>query len=374
MALSKTEVSELYVSIFGRASEGEGNKYWQGQSSMVAAANAMLASDPAKAYFGETLEDNQAFIEFIYENTLNKTIEDDPEGIKYWVDLLEGGASKGEIVSSLINAIQSYAPGAENYDENDLATVNAFNQFENRVEISNYMADTVYYTPDDYETSTAFNGDLVVTYDDTLLDSFKSSIDDMATEKEESTDDSLDGDNPFFHKSLVTNDDVAFYFLSDSLLFEAGIDSGESWMSLSTYTYTGNSFTQTSVGSNEIITINVSDLSVGATVSDPYGTYSLTSVDDFESNGSWNWNLYDMSASEYLYYMQQADTASITISYNGLKANEYYDLYNPTTNETLGKAYAYEEKLYIVEMEDGAYELSISDGSTTQSYYLGEIA
>lgn len=29
MALTKTQVSELYVAIFGRASEREGNKYWQ---------------------------------------------------------------------------------------------------------------------------------------------------------------------------------------------------------------------------------------------------------------------------------------------------------------------------------------------------------
>jgi hypothetical protein len=29
MALTKTQVSQLYVSIFGRASEGEGNTFWQ---------------------------------------------------------------------------------------------------------------------------------------------------------------------------------------------------------------------------------------------------------------------------------------------------------------------------------------------------------
>ncbi|MDT8378916.1 MAG: hypothetical protein RQ739_08485, partial [Desulfotignum sp.] len=45
------------------------------------------------------------------------------------------------------------------------ATVAAYRQFTNRVEISNYMADNVWDTPDDWETSTSFNHGLVVTDD-----------------------------------------------------------------------------------------------------------------------------------------------------------------------------------------------------------------
>ena len=72
--LTQTQVSQLYVSIFGRASEGEGNTYWQTtQDDMVVAADTMLATGAAKDYFGATLDDDQAFIEFIYENTLGKT-------------------------------------------------------------------------------------------------------------------------------------------------------------------------------------------------------------------------------------------------------------------------------------------------------------
>ena len=54
MALAKTEVSELYVSIFNRASEEEGNTHWQtNQPDMVSTANVMLATDAAKTYFGD---------------------------------------------------------------------------------------------------------------------------------------------------------------------------------------------------------------------------------------------------------------------------------------------------------------------------------
>jgi hypothetical protein len=87
-ALTKTEVSQLYVAIFGRASEGEGNSYWQTIGlDMAATANVMLKTDAAKDYFGANLNSNQAFIEHIYLNTLNKTLAEDSNGIAYWVGL-----------------------------------------------------------------------------------------------------------------------------------------------------------------------------------------------------------------------------------------------------------------------------------------------
>ena len=68
MALTQTEVSELYVAIFNRASEGKGNIYWQtNQPDMATTATAMLNTDDAKAYFGSSLDTDQAFIELIYK-------------------------------------------------------------------------------------------------------------------------------------------------------------------------------------------------------------------------------------------------------------------------------------------------------------------
>jgi uncharacterized protein (TIGR02145 family) len=163
--LTKTQVSQLYVSIFGRASEGEGNAYWQSQSDMATAASAMLDTDAAKNYFGANLNTNQAFIEHIYLNTLNKTISDDFDGISYWVNMLNAGTSRGEAVATLIRAINDYAPGGPNYDPDDTATVAAYNQFMNRVVVSNYIAENVYTAPDDWETSTSFSHGMVVTDD-----------------------------------------------------------------------------------------------------------------------------------------------------------------------------------------------------------------
>jgi len=170
-AQTKTEISELYVSILNRASEGEGNRYWQtNQENMVNTANVMLKTDDAKSYFGTSLNSNQAFIEHVYKNTLNKTFSDDPDGINYWVNELKSGKSRGEVVVALINAVLSYK------DSTDSLTQNAYNQFINRVTVSDYMADTVEKAPSDYATSTSFSHDLVVTSDSSTVTTAKESI------------------------------------------------------------------------------------------------------------------------------------------------------------------------------------------------------
>ncbi len=137
--LTQTQVSQLYVSIFGRASEGEGNAYWcSNQDNMVTAANTMLNTEPAKAYFGETLNNNQALIEFIYLNTLGKTYEDDPDGVDYWVSELRNGKSKGQVITTLINAAIDPA----------YTGVPAQDQFLNKVTVCNYVADMISTCPD----------------------------------------------------------------------------------------------------------------------------------------------------------------------------------------------------------------------------------
>ncbi|MEA2120095.1 beta strand repeat-containing protein [Halovibrio sp. HP20-50] len=172
MALTKTQVSELYVAIFNRASEGAGNSYWQGLDlSAAATATAMLETPDAQEYFGDTLTDNQAFIEQIYANTLNKTAADDPEGIAYWVDLLESGMSRGQVASELVKAVAQY----ENSE--DPATAQAYAQFTNRVAVSDYTADNLQEAPADYQTSLNFGAGLTVTSDASTVTSAQESVD-----------------------------------------------------------------------------------------------------------------------------------------------------------------------------------------------------
>jgi hypothetical protein len=170
--LSELAVSQLYVSIFNRASEGEGNQYWRTlKLDMATTADVMLETDAAKQYFGASLHSNQAFIEHIYLNTLNKTLSDDPDGIAHWIGLLDSGMTRGQVVSSLVSVINDYAPDGAYYDPDDAVTAAAYNQFLNRVVISSYMAYTVQNTPVDWETSTSFSHGLTVTdASETILD------------------------------------------------------------------------------------------------------------------------------------------------------------------------------------------------------------
>lgn len=133
MALTQTQVSQLYVSIFGRASEGEGNKYWATNGKdMASTANTMLATDAAKAYFGDSLKSNDAFIKHIYKNTLGKEPTDDAAGIKFWVDMLASGKSRGEVVATMIWAAQQ---------ENNKGV--AQDMFNNKVKVSDYVAKNI---------------------------------------------------------------------------------------------------------------------------------------------------------------------------------------------------------------------------------------
>ncbi len=179
-ALTQTQVSQLYVSIFGRASEGEGNAFWQSnQPDMMTAANQMLATAAAQNYFGSNLDSDQTFIEHIFLNTLNKTLTDDSAGIAYWVGKLSQGKSRGEVAATLVAAIQNYAPNGPGWNDPDIdipTTTAAYNQFINRVEVSNYMADMVYNTPFDWETSTSFKSGLIVTDETTTVVTAKASL------------------------------------------------------------------------------------------------------------------------------------------------------------------------------------------------------
>ena len=165
MALTQTQVSELYASIFGRASEGEGNTFWQAQADVATAATNMLATTAAAAYFGSSLDSDQAFIEHIYLNTLGKTYAEDTSGVDFWVTAL-ATHDRGYVVSQLIEAINNSA--------NDGSA--AQNQFNNRVAVSNYTADTLSTAPSDYATSLAFGGNLTVTDDAATVTSAEANV------------------------------------------------------------------------------------------------------------------------------------------------------------------------------------------------------
>ncbi len=209
---SQTEISKLYVSIFNRASEGEGNRYWMNMNKSISdIANEMLQTEAAKNYFGDSLDSDQAFIEHIYKNTLNKTIDDDKDGIEYWVNQLSN-KSRGEVVHSLIDAIETYSPTGINYNPSDMKTIAAYKQFSNRVLVSDYMANSIYKAPADFKTSTSFNADLIVTDEDDTLNLAEESIKSMIPKKN-CTLDTIEDDSEY--SDILPSSDIPWSSSND---------------------------------------------------------------------------------------------------------------------------------------------------------------
>lgn len=170
--LTKTEVSQLYITIFGRASEGSGNAYWQtdpGSDCMTAAANIMLKTQEAKEYFSlNNGDENWYFVNHLYNNTFGKTYLDDPDGIEYWRAELDSGKSRGEVVAAIIAAVQLPVNSDTGQD-----------RFMNRVTVSDYCADTVAEFSDPYRFRRAIDA---VTDDFDTVDAGKHALGNMPLE------------------------------------------------------------------------------------------------------------------------------------------------------------------------------------------------
>lgn len=350
----RTSVMELYTAYFNRVSDTAGLDYWVDKMEYNSWTISMVANsfsqqtEYTNLYSGLTYTQ---IVSTVYNNVLNR--EADTEGSEYW----EGKLNSGDIpVSQFIQAVVNAATeviNGESTNPTDKRIV------DNKTEVSQYAYDN---NSEDVNISLASISD-----DSSTVDIAKTAVDDTISSSENTT-------SALYHKTWSI-DGTDFYELGDNLLFEAGDD----YISLSNYTVNGDIYILTTIEDGDVTTFSIDNLSVDAIMIDDYGNTNtnriITSVSEIEEGDSRVWDLYDMSASEYLSNMQQEDTVYMTISYDGLKATSDYYLYDSTTNEQdLGIGYAKNDKLYIVEVEDGAYELEISDGTTTQNYYLGEIA
>lgn len=179
MVLTKTQISELYVSIFNRASEKSGSQNWLNSgynTDATAMANAMLATDDAKEYFGASLLTDKAFVDHIYKNTLNKGEGVDETGKAVWVEYLKGH-TRGEMVVAMIEAIKAYQVGGAKYATADQIAKDAAQQFDNRVKVSDYTADNLEtIAVSEINSTLSFGGALKVTADPATVETAKKSV------------------------------------------------------------------------------------------------------------------------------------------------------------------------------------------------------
>jgi len=96
-----TNLSELYVAMFGRAPDAGGLEYWSNELSsgkvpnLQGIAQLMYETGDARAYY-PVGADNGTVISSFYQNVLGRT--PDAEGLAYWVNELSSGRSFGSLV------------------------------------------------------------------------------------------------------------------------------------------------------------------------------------------------------------------------------------------------------------------------------------
>ena len=132
----RTEVSQLYVAMFGRAPDAQGLNYWaglrDGGQSMTQVADAMFGVTPARTYFPSGLSNEQIIASF-YVNVLGRTA--DATGLAFWTAKLNAaGATPGSVITEMIDVISHYTGS-------DPAGITSAALFNNRAEAAQFYGE-----------------------------------------------------------------------------------------------------------------------------------------------------------------------------------------------------------------------------------------
>lgn len=135
--LTHKEINSLYLTLYNRAPEGAGQKYWLGEAKakgydLKDAANAMLETEASKEFF-KGKNSSIDFIDHIYKNLLGKDKTVDPEGVAFWASHIDNGMSKGEVVVNMLDA-------AENQIFADPAAKQAQDLYKNKLKVAELVS------------------------------------------------------------------------------------------------------------------------------------------------------------------------------------------------------------------------------------------
>jgi hypothetical protein len=114
-AANVQRLMELYVAFFNRVPEADGLAYWIGEMNAGKQINAIadIFYEAGIKYseltgFTATMS-NADFVNVIYRNVLGRTDGADAEGLAYWsAELAEGRASRGSLVSTILDAAHNF--------------------------------------------------------------------------------------------------------------------------------------------------------------------------------------------------------------------------------------------------------------------------
>lgn len=128
-------VSQLYVSMFGRAPDGEGLAFWAGlmrdSGSASYVANMMYDTAPARAHFPSGLSDSEIVSAF-YVNVLGR--QPDAEGLAFWTGKMVGPEVPGSFIEEIIAVVADYTGS-------NPAGLESAALFDNRVAVAQYYGE-----------------------------------------------------------------------------------------------------------------------------------------------------------------------------------------------------------------------------------------
>ena len=159
--VTRKDVAALYIALFARAPEETGLNYWYqtalinewdlgelADNMLIAAQNLILTNSEYQLIYpqynkvdSDNPESVRQIIETVYKILFDKTYEEDPEGIDWWVNTVTlGEQTIGETIASIEFVAKQIAEGIIPSDDK---TVKAAKTFLNRIEAALIVADYI---------------------------------------------------------------------------------------------------------------------------------------------------------------------------------------------------------------------------------------
>ena len=131
----RTEISQLYVSLFGRAPDSDGLGFWvssyAGGNTIAKIAQSMYETTPARTYYPLYATPSEVVTTF-YSNVLGRA--PDAEGLAFWVNEFKNAATPGTFFAKLVSNVVNYS----GTDADGLSSQSLFN---NKVTVAQFYGE-----------------------------------------------------------------------------------------------------------------------------------------------------------------------------------------------------------------------------------------
>ena len=131
MALTTTQVNAAYVALLGRAAEGNANAWAANSADTKTLANAILSVDSKFENNPEQAKTNEDFVDALYQQVLGRTA--DADGKAFWASALANGTSRDELKASFLAAAKANNEDLTTfYNDNEQFLSNVYSALLNR--------------------------------------------------------------------------------------------------------------------------------------------------------------------------------------------------------------------------------------------------